>query len=391
MTKPANYVPKLRHHKAKGLAYVCFSGRAIYLGKWGTPDAQARYDKLIAEWLDRGRVPPIKPGSTDTYRVDDLVADYFANLERRFPGSRELERVSYALKKMVAMFGEVPAADVSLPMLREFRDTLIQADLCRNEVNKRTAQIKRMFKWGARYGKVPMSAHQEISLIETVRRGELNVRDSPKVTPVTRTHVDAVLPHVSSQVRAMIELQWHTGMRPGEVVLMRKCDMTMEGNQWRYRPSQHKNLHRGFERVVPIPTVVRGLLQSFLLRPEEAFLFTPGEAEAERRKRQHARRQTPVQPSQEARHQRSMKTPKQEFGPRYTTESYGLAIARGCKAARIPRWSPNRLRHAAASRIAEKCGLHAARAILGHRSVQTTAIYAKADLLSAESYLEQMG
>lgn len=391
MTKPANYVPKLRHHKAKDLAYVCFSGRAIYLGKWGTPEAKGKYDKLVAEWLDRGRIAPAPAGVVTAYRIDDLVADFFEELERRFPDSREPERVSYALDSLSSKFGSSPADEFTLPMLRAYRADQVETGLCRNEVNKRVSQIKRMFKWGARFGKVPMGAYQEVALIEPLKRGELKVRETDPVQPIGRTEVDAILPFVSPQVAAMIELQWHTGMRPGEVVIMRKCDLSFEGDRWRYRPTQHKNLHRGHERIIPIPTVVRAILKPYLLRRADAFLFAPAEAEAKRRVKEHAARKTPVQPSQKARHERAVRSPRQNFGEHYTTESYARAIARGCELAKIGRWGPNRLRHAAATRIAERCGLHAARAILGHKSIQTTTIYAKLDLHSAENYLEQMG
>lgn len=178
MTKPADYLPKLRRHKAKDLAYVCFSGRALYLGKWGSKEAKARYDKLIAEWLDRGRVPPPKPGVVTAYRIDDLVADYFEYLEGRFPDSREPERMGYALDALSGLFGASAAAEFTLPMLRIFRDHQIKAGLSRNGVNKRTAHIKRMFKWGARFKKVPFSAWNEVSLIEPLRRGEAGVREA---------------------------------------------------------------------------------------------------------------------------------------------------------------------------------------------------------------------
>lgn len=49
--------------------------------------------------------------------------------------------------------------------------------------------------------------------------------------------VDAVLPFVSPQVKAMIELQRLTGMRPGEVCLMRTCDIDVTGKIWIFLPA----------------------------------------------------------------------------------------------------------------------------------------------------------
>lgn len=40
-----------RLHKPTGLAYVCLSGRMIYLGKHGTGESKQKYEELKAEWL----------------------------------------------------------------------------------------------------------------------------------------------------------------------------------------------------------------------------------------------------------------------------------------------------------------------------------------------------
>ena len=48
-------IPKLRLHKASGNAAVMLDGKYLYLGKYGTAEAQERYDRLIAEWLAKGR------------------------------------------------------------------------------------------------------------------------------------------------------------------------------------------------------------------------------------------------------------------------------------------------------------------------------------------------
>ena len=50
-------VTGLRHHKASGKAVVTFSGQDIYCGTWGTKVALAEYDRVVAEWLARGRRP----------------------------------------------------------------------------------------------------------------------------------------------------------------------------------------------------------------------------------------------------------------------------------------------------------------------------------------------
>jgi hypothetical protein len=50
--------PSLRHHKPSGQAVVTLSGRDIYLGPYGSPEADQRYHQAIAEWCARGRMAP---------------------------------------------------------------------------------------------------------------------------------------------------------------------------------------------------------------------------------------------------------------------------------------------------------------------------------------------
>jgi hypothetical protein len=47
--------PTSRLHNPTGQAVVTLNGHDHYLGKHGTPESQAEYDRLIAEWLVNGR------------------------------------------------------------------------------------------------------------------------------------------------------------------------------------------------------------------------------------------------------------------------------------------------------------------------------------------------
>jgi len=66
-------------------------------------------------------------------------------------------------------------------------------------------------------------------------------------------------------------------------------------------------------------------------------------------------------------------------------------VKRLCKAAGVPFWTPNRLRHNAATRFRKKCGLETARIILGHRKMNTTEIYAEADQQKARRAARDLG
>lgn len=63
-------VPKLSRH-ASGQAVVRLCGKDHYVGPFGSAEAQAKYDALIAEWLSRGRV--LAPSDAAELSVNELA------------------------------------------------------------------------------------------------------------------------------------------------------------------------------------------------------------------------------------------------------------------------------------------------------------------------------
>ena len=129
---------------------------------------------------------------------------------------------------------------------------MIDAWLCRGNVNKNIARVRRAFKWGVAEGAgaVARAARPPIGCRVAARAvgGPRWSRSSPCPTPSSTQ----CCPSVSRPVKAMIELQRLTGMRPGEVGTMRACDIDTTGKVWLYRPATHKSMHRGKGRTVPL-------------------------------------------------------------------------------------------------------------------------------------------
>ena len=212
---------------------------------------------------------------------------------------------------------------------------------------------------------------EALRTVSGLRKGRSAAREKPPVGPVADADVEAVRPHVSRQVWAMIELQRLTGMRPGEVVLMRTGDLDMGGDVWVYTPSRHKTEHHGKTREVFIGPRGQEVLRPWLKADREAYLFSPAEAMQERRAELRARRKTRVQPSQP---DRSKARPRKAPGVRYTVASYRKAIQAACRKAGVASWHPHQLRHSAATEIRKRFGLEASRVILGHEDVRATQI-----------------
>ena len=172
---------------------------------------------------------------------------------------------------------------------------------------------------------------------------------------------------------------------------MRGCDLDTTGEVWLYQPFQHKTEHLGKERRIGIGPEAQKVLRSFL-RPGTAFLFSPREAERERRKKLMDERKTPLLDSHlRARKAKRLAHPRCKPGERYTVAAYGKAICRACEQADIPSWSPNQLRHSACTRIEREVGIEEARKVAGHAHARTTAIYAETEWQDIVKVMTKLG
>jgi integrase len=74
----------------------------------------------------------------------------------------------------------------------------------------------------------------------------------------------------------------------------------------------------------------------------------------------------------------------------YSTVTYRRAVTRACDRVGIPRWTPNQLRHRAATRVRREYGLDAARGLHGHSSHSVTEVYAELDTEKAISVMNEV-
>ena len=196
--------------------------------------------------------------------------------------------------------------------------------LSRGVINHRIGRIIRVFKWGVAEEIVPESVWRALTTVRGLEKGRTTVRETEPVQPVAVEVVEATLPFLLPPVRAMVELQLSTGMRPGEVCAMRACELDTTGEVWLYRPEQHKTKHRGKERVVAIGPRGQEIIRPFLKLDTQAYLFSPRDALTALRSPAF-RSKTKVQPSQQCRKKRK---PRKAPGEHYVTLSYLHAVAK---------------------------------------------------------------
>jgi integrase len=419
-------------HKASGQGVVRLSGKDFYVGPFGTPLAKAEYDQRVAEWLAAGRQLPIEKGAAIT--VAELIAGFwtYANDYFRYPDGTTTTEISCyreALGPLRRLYGHTPAASFGPLALKAVRQAMIDADLCRKNINRRIGRVKRVFKWGVENELVPPNVIHGLQAVAGLKAGRSAARESKPVKPVPDKIVNATRPFVSRQVAAMIQLMSITGMRPGEAVIMRGMDLDRTGRQWEYRPSEHKTQYLGHERIVFLGSQAQKILKPFLRKNDSEYLFSPSEAEAARRTKMQRLRKTPPScgnvPGSNVK-----KSPLKKPGERYSVGSLLGAIDYACRRAfplpdhllprigengkresrkdwearlttaekteieawhRDHKWHTNQLRHSAGTKLRKKFGIEKTGACLGQRTVAVTELYAEQNMEAAKQIMAEVG
>ena len=301
--------------------------------------------------------------------------------------------IRLALKVLRELYGRETASAFGPLALKECRDRFIKQGLARTECNRRTRLIVQAFRWAAENELIPAVNLEALKAVKGLPKGRSAAHESDPVRPVPDAHVDAILPYLSRQVRAMIDLERLTGMRPNEVVQMRTGDLNMSGPCWEYTPDHHKTEHFEKGRMIMIGPKAQEVLKPWLRPALNEPLFQPQEAMTSHNEERRAERKTKLWPSH-VEHQASKRKPDPERAPadRYSVNTYRRAIHRACDKAGVPRWSPNQLRHLASTKLRRQTGdLDAVRCVLGHSDSDTTAVYAEKDLQAARAVMLKFG
>jgi integrase len=389
-------IPKYRKHRT-GQARVTIQGKTYYLGKYGTAESRQRYRTILREWLTK--TDRFAPGQTETAAssasppsrttVNEVALAYIKHAEEYYQSNpKEVEKVKLSVRPLRKLHGRTEAAAFDSLALEAVQSEMVESGLARTTVNERVRVLKRLFKWGVRKKLVSAAIYGELLAVEGLKRGRSKARETEPVKPVPQEHIDTVLPIVTRHIRAMIQLQLLTLARPGEICIMRRADIEIDGKVWVFRPRQHKSLFRGDNREIFLGPKAQEIVKEFFQPDIETYLFSPRLAREERFRAMRAKRKSKVPPSQVCR--RKVK-PKKLPGERYTTYSYRQAIQVACKTAGVPPWHPHQLRHNAATLLRKEHGVELTRIILGHKTAFTTEIYAEADRQHAVAVMAKIG
>jgi integrase len=316
-----------------------------------------------------------------------------------------LTHIRLMLRKVRETYGHTPASEFGPRKLKAIRQSLIGAGHSRVYINKLVPIVLRMFKWATAEELLPGNVYQALRSVEGLKKGRTAAHETKPVLPAPDEVVDATLPYLPPVVADMVRFERLTGCRPGEVCMVRPCDVERSGEVWQYRPESHKTEHHGRQRIIYIGPQAQAVLLSYLLRDAHAHCFQPVESERKRREAMRSRRRTRIQPSQQNRRKaRPARAPKTA----YDRNSYARAVKRAVEKANADRrkaaaqagddspvllshWHPNQLRHSAATKVRKMFNLEAAQVMLGHAKADVTQVYAERDARLAVEVAKKIG
>ena len=282
MPRLSHALPKYRKHRGSGQAVVTLNGRDFYLGPHGTKASKIEYDRFIGEWLANDR-NPLHVTSQDIL-VIELCLRYWKFAKGYYQKNGRCTRVTpgikCSLRYIKQWYGKTPATEFGPLALKSIRDRMIEDALSRTYINDHLGRIKRMFKWAAGEQLIPAATYDALRTVEGIRKGRTAVRETAPVEPVKDAIVDTTLEHLPQVVADMVRLQRLTAMRPGEVCIVRPCDIDRSGDTWTYRPESHKTEHHGRDRVVFIGPKAQEVLLRYLARDTSMYCFRPCDSEA---------------------------------------------------------------------------------------------------------------
>lgn len=359
--------PKYSLHKASGQARVHINGTDYYLGQYGSEASRRRYNELIDEWRTNN---PEKVEITIGQLV--LMYEQFAEGYYRKNGelTSELSCIQIALRPLVALFARTLVPDFGPAKLKAVRERMVKSGRERKSINASIRRIVRMCRWAVAEELCPTSVVVALDCIDGLKKGRSQAREGEPIQPVKLADVDAVKPTLPVPLQGAVDFQLATAARPSEALNLRLAEIDRSGDVWIYRPGSHKTEHHGKGRLVLCgPKAQAVILKHAKSTDPDAYVFA---------------------------------VPGSDGKKAYRRDNYGLAIRRACerthnmpkelrylkrdadaelkaKAAAWRRehvWTPNQLRHTAATEIRKIAGVETSQTVLGHADLRTTEIYA---------------
>ena len=270
MSRTRNSVPSYLPHGKSGRARAVWtdsSGRRHFKllpGRFDSAESKAGFATLVLELA----TSPLQGVDPEHATVADLLLAYKLFADRHYRGAdgkptSEIFEVRIVIKAIRELYAETPVAEFGPLCVKAARQQWVKEGRSRSECNRRLGVVKRIFKWAVSEQLAPVASYQAISTVAGLQKGRTEAPEVLPVGPVDDAVVDTTLPFLNRHVRGLVELQRLTGCRPGEACRIRRSEIDLGGDVWLYRPTHHKNSHRGKSRVITLGPRAQKLLREY--------------------------------------------------------------------------------------------------------------------------------
>ena len=134
-------LPAYRKHRASGQAIVTLNGVDHYLGPHGTKASKLEYDRLIGEWITRGRTPEV---DTNDVTVVELLAAFRRHAIKHYRKdgrpTGELANIDYAIKTLKTFYGRELVGHFGPLKLQAIQAALVRDNLARSTTRTHTSK-----------------------------------------------------------------------------------------------------------------------------------------------------------------------------------------------------------------------------------------------------------
>jgi integrase len=379
-------VPKLCRHRGSGRAYVTdpATGRQITLGPWGAPETDVAYGRWVQEFLARpAGVPSPHRAGLVVSQIGEAYLDFARGYYRKHGKvTSEVNTVEQILRVVLELYADLPANSFGPSQFRTVRDALVQRNYARKHINRQMARVCRIWKWGVEHELVRPEALTALQAVAPLARGRTPAKDRPPILPVPWNDVEATLPFLrADRFRVMVRVHFLSGCRPGDVVLMRPCDIDRSRPVWVYTPWTHKTEHHGRDRKIFLGPKCQDLLAPLLgLTSPQGWVFPSIGYVRQKGKGPGHLTQNGYRQIIESAVNRANKSRQR-----------AASAAGAKKAVELPHWFPLQIRHAALTEVRRRFGLEAAQVMGGHATADVTQIYAERDQSLAERVASEIG
>lgn len=425
-------IPKISKQK-KGVNYyaVCKitvdgKRKTVYLGKYGSPEADRKYRQLIAAYLDNTVGVNITPDLSISY----LYNRYLDTIEGQRDSDANNDR--RAIRYAVECFGDSVAlgdfADdtKTMRMLTEYQQYLLS--IAKEEriepagrvygvqsrkagqpvfrkskrkwtytgINRLVKKWVAVLRWGCRQGILPFAVFRVLNALQP-----LNARSglprAPEAEAVPDDVLLAVMPYMTPTLREMVALQRGTGMRAKEVCELLVGDIDRSGDAWQVKTGRHKTAAHLRYRYFAFSLEETAMLRRRCAgKTDDQHVFSQRESFAELWEINRANRKTPVYKQEREHEKKIAKSRLDRYHDYFSERSYAQSLRTACGRARragidVKDIAPKSIRHAAYTAYSAKYGVELASKNAGHTSPRMADVYDHSLRMAAEQLAADRG